>query len=66
MAYEGWSCRGALRKGGSAVMKAMRQRIVGLHIPPCHRRMVITTQFSVLPCCTSAVMKGGLRFPDSN
>ena len=24
------------------------------HTPPCHRRMVITTQFSVLPCCTAA------------
>ena len=33
---------------------AMRQRIMGSHTPPCHRRMVITTQFSVLPCCTAA------------
>ena len=33
---------------------AMRQRILGSHTPPCHRRMVITTQFSVLPCCTTA------------
>ena len=33
---------------------AMRQRILGSHTPPCHRRMVITTQFSVLPCCTAA------------
>ena len=24
------------------------------HTPPCHRRMVITTQFSALPCCTAA------------
>ena len=32
----------------------MRQRILGSHTPPCHRRMVITTQFSVLPCCTAA------------
>ena len=24
----------------------MRQRILGSHTPPCHRRMVITTQFS--------------------
>ena len=23
----------------------MRQRILGSHTPPCHRRMVITTQF---------------------
>ena len=34
--------------------KATRQRIPGSHTPPCHRRMVITTQFSVLPCCTVA------------
>ena len=27
---------------------AMRQRILGLHTPPCHRRMVITTLFIVL------------------
>ena len=33
---------------------AMRQRILGSHTPPCHRRMVITTQFNVLPCCTAA------------
>ena len=26
---------------------AMRQRILGSHTPPCHRRMVITTLFSV-------------------
>ena len=32
----------------------MRQRILGSHTPPCHRRMVITTQFNVLPCCTAA------------
>ena len=32
----------------------MRQRILGSHTPPCHRRMVITTRFSVLPCCTAA------------
>ena len=31
----------------------MRQRILGSHTPPCHRRMVITTQFNVLPCCTA-------------
>ena len=30
-------------KGG-----ALRQRILGSHTPPCHRRMVITTLFSVL------------------
>ena len=27
----------------------MRQRILGSHTPPCHRGMVITTQFNVLP-----------------
>ena len=32
----------------------MRQRILGSHTPPCHRRMVITTQFGVLLCCTAA------------
>ena len=26
---------------------AMRQRKLGSHTPPCHRRMVITTLFSV-------------------
>ena len=36
------------------VCKAMRQQILGSHTPPCHRRMVITTQFNVLPCCTAA------------
>ena len=29
------------------VTKAMRQRKLGSHTPPCHRRMVITTMFSV-------------------
>ena len=33
---------------------AMRQRILGSNTPLCHRRMVTTTQFSVLPCCTAA------------
>ena len=27
--------------------RAMRQRKLGSHTPPCHRRMVITTLFSV-------------------
>ena len=27
---------------------------LGSHTPPCHKRMVITTQFNVLPCCTAA------------
>ena len=35
-------------------LKAMRQRILGLHTPPCYRHMVITTWFSVFPCCTAA------------
>ena len=38
---------------------AMRQRILGSHTPPCHRRMVITTQFNVLPCCTAAQTRWG-------
>ena len=28
--------------------------MLGSHTPPCHRSMVITTQFSVSPCCTAA------------
>ena len=39
--------------------RAMRQRILGSHMPPCHRRMVITTQFNVLPCCTAAQTSSG-------
>ena len=31
-----------------AASGAMRQRKLGSHTPPCHRRMVITTLFSVL------------------
>ena len=27
---------------------AMRQRKLGSHTPPCHRRMVITTLFNVM------------------
>ena len=38
---------------GGYPRRAMRQRILGSHTPPCHRRMVITTQFNVLPCCTA-------------
>ena len=41
------------RGGGEG--RAMRQRILGSHTPPCHGRMVITTQFNVLPCCTAAL-----------
>ena len=36
---------GGLREGR---LGAMRQRKLGSHTPPCHRRMVITTLFSVL------------------
>ena len=34
--------------GQACVKRAMRQRKPGSHTPPCHRRMVITTLFSVL------------------
>ena len=34
--------------GGGGGGMAMRQRKLGSHTPPCHRRMVITTLFSVL------------------
>ena len=37
----------------------MRQRILGSHTPPCHRRMVITTQFSVVQ---SRSLGGGTPF----
>ena len=33
--------------GGGGVAGAMRQRKLGSHTPPCHRRMVITTLFGV-------------------
>ena len=33
---------------GTSGIGAMRQRKLGSHTPPCHRRMVITTLFSVL------------------
>ena len=36
--------------------RAMRQRILGSHTPPCHRRMVITTQFNVSPRRTAALL----------
>ena len=36
------------------ILGAMRQRILGSHTPPCHRRMVITTLFSLVPRCTAA------------
>ena len=49
----GRRCSGALlRLSGCA--GAMRQRKLGSHTPPCHRRMVITTLFSVFSCCTAA------------
>ena len=33
----------------TSTSRAMRQRELGSHTPPCHRRMVITTLFSVFP-----------------
>ena len=33
----------------------MRQRIPGSHTPPCHRRMVITTQFNVSVQCFASL-----------
>ena len=38
----------------AAPLRAMRQQKLGSHTPPCHRRMVITTLFSVFSCCTAA------------
>ena len=35
----------ALNLGGGG---GMRQRKLGSHTPPCHRRMVITTSFNVM------------------
>ena len=37
-----------LGQGRSLYKEAMRQRKLGSHTPPCHRRMVVTTMFSVL------------------
>ena len=34
--------------GGFGGLGAMRQRKLGSHTPPCHRRMVITTLFNVM------------------
>ena len=48
----------------------MRQRILGSHTPPCHRRMVITTWFIVFAlmhcsadqfCTTPGGTPGGLE-----
>ena len=47
----------SIGRAGHVFISAMRQRILGSHTPPCHRRMVITTQFSVLLCCTAAQTK---------
>ena len=38
---------------------AMRQRKLGSHTPPCHRRMVITTLFSVLLAALQRKTRGG-------
>ena len=35
----------------------MRQQILGWHTPPCHKRMVITTQFNVLLCCIGRTVR---------
>ena len=52
-------------KTGSRFQRALRQRLLGSHTPPCHRRMVNTTQFSVLPCCRFQRALGfGLTFPN--
>ena len=37
------------------VSMAMRQRILGSHTPPCHRRMVITTLSSMF--CLAALQR---------
>ena len=51
---------------GVAYTRAMRQRILGSHTPPCHRRMVITTLSSMLykgggypppPCISYALVQ---------
>ena len=44
----------------------MRQRILGSHTPPCHRRMVITTQFNVLPVHKGGRGGGDLQNADRN
>ena len=50
----GWQTRPTASHSATMGSWAMRQRILGSHTPPCHRRMVITTQFSVMPCRTAA------------
>ena len=49
----GWGRRGVppTRLVGG---RAMRQTILGSHTPPCHRRRVITTLFSVFSRCLAA------------
>ena len=39
---------------GRGGLGAMRQRKLGSHTPPCHRRMVITTIVRCRACCTAA------------
>ena len=49
---------GALRFGlrlATSKKRAMRQRILGSHTPPCHRRMVITTLSSMF--CLAALQR---------
>ena len=45
---------------------AMRQRILGSHTPPCHRRMVITTQFNVHCAGGGGGVKGFAKFATPN
>ena len=42
------ACFGGLARHVCRWAMAMRQRKLGSHTPPCHRRMVITTLFSVM------------------
>ena len=48
-------CPSPTQTASSSLRGAMRQRILRSHTTPCHRRMVITTQFIVSPCCTAAL-----------
>ena len=43
-----------LTMGGRSPGGGHEAKDTGLAYNLCHRRMVITTQFSVLPCCTAA------------
>ena len=60
-AGRGWGCRQVpVSEGGCSEMRrAMRQRKMGSHTPPCHRRMVITTLFSVMLAALQRCGGGG-------